>query len=1011
MTNRKNLLRLAKIMFLAQVAVLLSFVQPNAVIKSAQAETATLKPLNTEATPKGSPESKLDSNLLIATRPPSAAAAPGKQFRATPPRDEQDRINLDIKANVSPELISAIQGLGGVIVFAPKDPRIHTMRVLLRPDKVTTLASRSDVFFIRYALQPVHNLASPEGDVAHNASLARSKYGVTGAYVKVGVISDSADDSFGSLNKAIKSQDMTNKLEILKFQAGSGEAEGLAMLEIVHAIAPGAELYFATDGGGSGSMAQNIRDLAAAGCRIIVDDVTYPDESPFQDGEIATAVADVSNQGVLYFSSAANNGNKASSTSSTYEGDFIAAGNAPSTWSSAAGAFSVRHPGTLMQFTDHYGTTTDKIILHPQSNQTTVSLFWNDPLANPNNPSQPAPNQYDLYAFDQNDQLIGFSDTTMGSTTDPLQIIELNTTVLGISHPSFVQGDYIRVVKATPSAPRYIHLDVLRVPFEDQRIATAGSTRGHNASTAENAFTVGAVAAPNPYASFATENPRPTVEPFSSDGPRRMFYAPDGTQYSPDLTQFGGRIFIKPDISAADRVTTTVWAMPTFSGSSAAAPHAAAIAALVLAYKPNLTPAQVRTILIDSAIPLDSCFNPTSGYGIPMADRALQLAGSAQFVLQNHFLQQGPKLLGSGASQLASIPGVSLSADGNTALLGFPGDDNAHGAARIFTRTGDTWAQQGDKLVGSGAVGPVRQGQAVALSADGNTAVIVGTGGGDNNNVGAAFVFTRSGTTWSPQGGNLVLANGSAAQGQAVAISADGSTIVIGNLYFNNYEGAAAVFTRNGTTWTQQGGNLVLAGASSKAARGSAVGISGDGNTILVAANMDGAHQAGAAWIFSRSSGIWSQQGGKLVGAGSDYAHQGQGAALSQDGNTAIVGAVDSCYGAAYVFTRNGTTWSQQGGNLSGLGLVGLPYQGSSVAISADGSTAVVSGRGDSGNTGTAWVFSRSGGVWIQLDGKLVGSGGVKRQGQAVSTSGDGSTILVGGEGGALVYAAPASTP
>ena len=185
-------------------------------------------------------------------------------------------------------------------------------------------------------------------------------------------------------------------------------------------------------------------NIAAAGCRIIVDDVAFEDKSPFQDGEIATAVADVSNQGVLYFSSAANSGNKASSTSSTYEGDFIAAGNAPSTWSSAAGPFSVRHPGNLMQFTDYFDTTTDKIILHPQSNQTTVSLFWNDPLANPNNPDQPAPNQYDLYAFDQNDQLIGFSDTTMGSTTDPLQIIELNRTVLGISHPSFVQGDYIK---------------------------------------------------------------------------------------------------------------------------------------------------------------------------------------------------------------------------------------------------------------------------------------------------------------------------------------------------------------------------------------------------------------------------------------------------------------------------------------------------------------------------------------------------------------------------------------
>ena len=124
---------------------------------------------------------------------------------------------------------------------------------------------------------------------------------------------------------------------VLPGQTGSGD-EGTAMLEIIHDLAPGAQLYFATAFNGITSFANNIRALRAAGCNIIVDDVTYFVETPFQNGQAASvisntnggvviqAVNDVTASGALYFSSAANDGNLTDSTSGTWEGDFVDGG-------------------------------------------------------------------------------------------------------------------------------------------------------------------------------------------------------------------------------------------------------------------------------------------------------------------------------------------------------------------------------------------------------------------------------------------------------------------------------------------------------------------------------------------------------------------------------------------------------------------------------------------------------------------------------------------------------------
>ena len=118
------------------------------------------------------------------------------------------------------------------------------------------------------------------------------------------------------------------------------------------------------------------------------------------------------------------------------------------------------------------------------------------------------------------------------------------------------------------------------------------------------------------------------------------------------------------------------------------------------------------------------------------------------------FLPQGGKLTGGGEAGSGAVRhSVALSADGNTALVGGYADDGNKGAAWVFTRAATTWSQQGGKLTGSGAVGAAQFGRSVALSADGNTALIGGPR--DNGNKGAAWVFTRSGSAWNQQGGKL----------------------------------------------------------------------------------------------------------------------------------------------------------------------------------------------------------------------------------------------------------------
>jgi hypothetical protein len=369
------------------------------------------------------------------------------------------------------------------------------------------------------------------------------------------------------------------------------------------------------------------------------------------------------------------------------------------------------------------------------------------------------------------------------------------------------------------------------------------------------------------------------------------------------------------------------------------------------------------------------------------------------------FIQQGQKLVGTGASKFGAEQGaaVALSADGNTSILGAPGSGT--GAAWVFTRSGGVWTQQA-MLSGIEA-------DSVALSADGNTAIMGSPFAGEQGGslyIGAASVFVRSGGVWTQQAAELVGNDAfDASQGSSVALSADGNTAIVGGPADNGNIGAAWVFTRSGGAWTQQGSKLVGNDYAGESTQGTSVALSADGNTAAVGAPGDN-NFVGAVLVYTRSGGVWTQQGPKLVGNGYvGDVKQGYSVALSADGNTVMVGGPgdSTLAGAAWVFTRSGGVWSQQGSKLVGNGAVSAADLGWSVALSGDGNTALVGGPGDESSCvgcwgiGATWVFNRSSGAWAQQGSKLVGTGYVAnpyvQQGWSVALSTDGSTALVGG--------------
>jgi hypothetical protein len=340
-------------------------------------------------------------------------------------------------------------------------------------------------------------------------------------------------------------------------------------------------------------------------------------------------------------------------------------------------------------------------------------------------------------------------------------------------------------------------------------------------------------------------------------------------------------------------------------------------------------------------------------------------------------------------------------------------------SAAALSLTEDPFVQQGERLTSKEMAEHAEQGYSVALSADGDTALIGAPAYNEGHPGeifrGAAWIYTRSGSTWIQQAKLVGLeSSGDAQQGHSVALSADGDTALIGGPQdageHEEYYGAVWVFVREGTTWHEQQKLVAKTGATEKGEQGSSVALSADGNTALVGA-MNNEYKSGiapgAAFVFTRSGSTWSQQGSKLEGSHSgELVQEGTSVALSGDGNTALIGGPSAEFkggepalGGAWVFTRSGSTWKELEQLPSGSGAGIDTGQGQSVALSGNGTTALVGGVGYQGGLGGAWVYTLEGGHWTEQGEPLLGNDRdtSASEGESAALSEDGNTALVGG--------------
>lgn len=563
-------------------------------------------------------EAKIESSLFHGMK---ALVSPG-QF-ASRPRFIRDfvetqvatdsTVRVIIRAQVGDDLIASLKAAGAKKIRAHRKQGAIYARVPIA--QLTNIAARPEVRFIETYRPPVTNrrVLSPEqlriwlennpvtnagsqtsqGVATHGADKVQQS-GLTGAGTKVCVLSDGVD----SLAARQASGDLPASVDVLSGQAGSGD-EGTAMLEIVHDMAPGAALGFATALNGMDQMAANIQTLRASphNCDIIVDDVTYFFEPPFQPGVIDQAVTAVANDGALYFSSAGNSGSAAKGTAGTWEGDYVQG----STINITSGGVTSTHG------MHSFGASTRNIITATGS---AYILTWADPQSG-------SSNDYDLLIVNSGfTTILGYSNSVQNGTQMPAE---------GIDAGGIPAGSIILILnKQQLAQPRALRLDTMGGELS---IATEGNTFGHNAGT--DAITLGAVCPSNigggvcPIGGALPGQ----VESYSSDGPRQIFFTPTSAEITAGNILFGtngGAVLDKVDFAAVDCVSTTTPGFSPFCGTSAAAPHAAAIAALIKSAKPALTPAQINSALTLTAQDIEVAGQDViAGKGFLKADAAV----------------------------------------------------------------------------------------------------------------------------------------------------------------------------------------------------------------------------------------------------------------------------------------------------------------------------------------------------------------------------------------------------
>ncbi|MCG8352453.1 MAG: S8 family serine peptidase [Chloroflexales bacterium] len=523
-----------------------------------------------------------------------------------------DHVVIDaIAANDAQALLADLEALG-LQNGAAVEPLVSGWLPITALEDAAALASL-------YYAQPAYALSNAgltvsQGDNAMEANAARSTFNVDGSGVTIGTLSDSFDcrknnapPPLTNAAQDVASGDLPADIQVLaEFTPGLTAHtcidEGRAMMQLITDVAPGARQQFHTAFNGQADFAQGIRELAQAGSDIIVDDVIYFAEPMFQDGIIAQAVDDVVAQGVAYFSSAGNYG-RASYESVFRTGQTI-----------SVGGRTVR----AHDFDPGFGVDIYQQIEIPANRTLMLVLQWDSPYRSVNG-SIGSSNDLDAFFFaDTNPpgNLLVHSSTKPNIGGDPIEIIELTNQASVAQRFNLLIGT---VQGNDPGYIKYINLGGGTI----QEYATQSSTiYGH--ANAAGASAVGAAAFfSTPY--FGV-NP-PILERFSAAGPTPIFFNTDGSRnMTPEIRQ-------KPQIVAPDGANTTFFGsdipqdtdtFPNFFGTSAAAPHAAAVAALLLDARPDLRPHQIYETLQNTAIDMGRAgVDDDTGYGLIQANQAL----------------------------------------------------------------------------------------------------------------------------------------------------------------------------------------------------------------------------------------------------------------------------------------------------------------------------------------------------------------------------------------------------
>jgi Subtilase family/Calx-beta domain/Galactose oxidase, central domain/Kelch motif/Viral BACON domain len=963
--------------------------------------------LVSEKLSRTSTQRKIDSQILATIRMRrDESVAPGvDQLQTDVEVTTDDRAKVDIRAKVTADLQQEIVRVGGGIIAAV--PRFDAIRALIPLDQIEALAASPDVQFISRPVRAQTRVArsndtskapSPltvkghsgssfeeraerlrwqlpnllsgfsgpgqrtsaatvvsEGDKTHRAAEARTMFGVDGSGVKIGVISDSVDNLSTS-----QAAGELGTVTVLPGQSGvnscgdsSCSGEGTAMLEIIHDLAPGAQLYFATANISEASFAENILDLRAAGCNIIVDDVAYLDESPFQDGIVAQAVNAVTADGALYFSAAGNDGNLTDGTSSVWEGDFANGGQI----SVGGQSITVHSFGSAV-----YNSLTSGGQFCNSQSCTGLVLFWSDSLGQ-------SASDYDLYVLDSSGtSVLRKSDNFQTGSQDPFESIA----------PLF-QSEKIVIVR-TNGAARFLHLGAVGLGPTTLilNFGTSGVEFGH--ATATNCIGVAAVPAASPFPSPIGTGTNPAgpfpnpftaanhIERFNSDGPRRVFYNSDGTAITPgNVSATGGTLRQKPDIAAADGVSTSFPSnsgLNPFFGTSAAAPHAAAIAALLKSFAPTMTAAEIRSVLKTTAIDIESAgADRDSGSGIVMAVPALQSVATGV----NLSTTTGPQTVtqGQNAVYTITINRRNFAGTVNLALSGLPAGASASFNPGSTTGNTSTLTVTTNSATTTGIFVP-----SVTATASGVTIFPLSLGLTVNPSCG--YSISPSARNFDLSGGSASIAV-SAASGCVWTATATESWITInsgssgnggGTINYSvaaNSGGARSgrILVANQTFVIAQAGNNPTSGAWVPASRmrvarrGFSMTVLQNGK-VLVAGGLDpnsSTTRFSSSELYDPSTGTWSDTGNL------NTARSSHNAVLLQNGSVLVVGG--------YV----GTTSS------------GLPTQTAEIFNPATGSWT---------NTGSMTMVRGGFSVTLLPNGKVLVAGGF-----SISS---GSTVLPNAE-------------